>query len=129
MTGDFPVSNAGIAGAFDLIARAVQQFDATDTIAHRLSVVLDELCSNMIRHDDTLSEATNFALDMAIEGGTVHMAVSDPGLPFNPLVFRHAETPEIGGHGISLVKGLSSAVAYSREDDRNVLRVSVEIEE
>ena len=129
MRGDFPVSNAGLGAAFEFISEFIRKSGVDEGMVHRLSVILDELCANMIRHDETLSEDTNFALEMRVEGETVHMAVSDPGQPFDPLVFRHAETPEIGGHGISLVKGLSSAVSYAREAERNVLRVSVNIEE
>ena len=129
MRGDFPVSNAGLGTAFEFISECIRQAGVDEGMVHRLSVILDELCANMIRHDQTLTEDTDFTLEMRVDGGTVHMLVSDPGLPFDPLAFRHAETPEIGGHGISLVKGLSSAVTYNREDDRNVLRISVEIEE
>ena len=128
MRGDFPVSNAGLGAAFEFISEFIRKAGVDEGLVHRLSVILDELCANMIRHDQTLSKATNFSLGLGIEGQTVQMVVSDPGQPFNPLAFRHAETPEIGGHGISLVKGLSSGVSYAREDERNVLRIAIEIE-
>ena len=127
MTGEFPVSNAGIAGAFDLIARAVQQFDATDTIAHRLSVVLDELCSNMIRHDETLSPDNNFTVDVIRDGDVIALTIIDPGQRFNPFEFSHDQTPEIGGQGISLVKGLCSSVDHSYESGRNKVKVTINL--
>ena len=128
MRREFPVSNAGLASAFEFISMFIRESQLDEGLFHRFSVILDELCANMIRHDALLSEDTCFALDFAVVGETVEMQVSDPGTPFNPLEFQHAERPEIGGHGIDLIKGLSSAVDYQRVDDRNVLRVVVEIE-
>ena len=51
--------------------------------------------------------------------------ITDPGQPFNPFEHVHAEKPEIGGHGISLVKGLSCGVEYTREDGRNKVTVRI----
>ena len=126
MRRDFPVSNTGLAAAFESISEFIRLNRLDEGLVHRFSVILDELCANMIRHDHTLTENTNFELSLSRQGRNVHMEVSDPGMPFNPLEFRHAETPEIGGHGISLVKGLSSAVGYERAGDRNILRVTVD---
>ena len=127
MTGEFAVSNAGIALAFDLISRAVPQLGGTDTVSHRLSVVLDELCSNMIRHDDTLPEDALFAVQLSRDGDHIVLTISDPGQPFNPFEYTHAQVPEIGGQGISLIKGLSSSVHYSRKDGRNMVSVALDL--
>lgn len=126
MAGEFPISNAGIAAAFDAITRETQAKGFPDGTAHRLAVILDELCSNMIRHDDTLSDQDSFALAVDRDGDRVLLTISDPGQPFDPFQHSHAELPEIGGHGISLVKGLSCGVEYTRNDGRNRVRVWVE---
>ncbi len=127
MTGEFAVSNAGIAQAFDLIARAVRSFDCAEAMTHRLSVVLDEICSNMIRHDHTLTDADRFSVEVARQENLIVLTISDPGQPFNPFEFAHTEVPEIGGQGISLVKGLSSSVNYSTKDGRNKVDVRIDL--
>jgi propanediol dehydratase small subunit len=57
----------------------------------------------------------------------------DTALPFNPLdglvvdvLTRPVELRPIGGLGRILVKELSSAAQYAREDGRNVLRLRFE---
>lgn len=125
MQGEFPVSGRGLNDAFEFIAAKIKSAGQDEGNAHRLSVILDELCANMIRHDDTLDETTCFRLELLIDGSQTTMVVSDPGEPFDPLAFQHDEMPEIGGHGISLVKGLSSAVSYRRAGNRNELRITV----
>jgi len=126
MPGEFPISNAGIASAFDAITQETQEKGFPEGTAHRLAVILDELCSNMIRHDDTLSEQDSFALAVDRDGDRVLLTISDPGQPFDPFQHSHTEVPEIGGHGISLVKGLSCGVEYTRNDGRNRVRVWVD---
>ena len=125
MTGEFAVSNDGIAQAFDLIARSVRQLDAPETAAQRLSVVLDELCSNLIRHDDTLTSDDVFSVHMGRDGDDIVLILSDTGQPFNPFEFKHDRVPDIGGQGINLIKGLCSSVEYSRENGKNKVKVIV----
>lgn len=129
MQREFPVSNTGLGLAFDFITQAIRDSGQDEGNAHRLSVILDELCANMIRHDETLTKDTCFSLRLGFGGTRCTMTVTDPGLPFDPLAFQHTDTPEIGGHGISLVKGLAIAVNYDRIDDRNVLTVVVDAAE
>ena len=126
MTGDFPVSSIGIRHAVDFVAAGTEELGADPRIAHRLSVVVDEMVANMIRHDETLSEVTTFALGLVIEAGGIRMTIRDPGIAFDPLAFEHNDVPEIGGHGINLVKSLSREVSYRRTGNRNELSVLVD---
>jgi len=126
MREDFPVSNDGISAAFEFISRAVQSHGAGETIAHRMSIVVDELCANMIRHDETLTPAKRFELEIQHESPCAVLTIRDPGRPFDPLAFIQNEQPEIGGHGIALVKGLATKVSYQREGDRNCLTVMID---
>ena len=126
VTVEFPISNAGMASAFETILRAVRDLGFPESASHRLAVILDELCSNMIRHDDTLTDADSFAVDIRRDGNVIVFTITDPGQPFNPFEHVHAEVPEIGGHGISLVKGLSCGVEYARKDGLNVVTVRID---
>ena len=125
VAAEFPISNAGMASAFETIAATVGELGFPEAASHRLAVILDELCSNMIRHDDTLTDSDSFAIDVRRDGTLIVFTITDPGQPFNPFEHVHAEKPEIGGHGISLVKGLSCGVEYTREDGRNKVTVRI----
>ena len=54
----------------------------------------------------------------------------DDGVPYDPLAHADPDTTKdlserkIGGLGILMMKKLSNSVTYSREDNRNVLRVT-----
>ncbi|MEO1494066.1 MAG: ATP-binding protein [Pseudomonadota bacterium] len=126
MREDFPVSNDGISAAFEFISRAVQSLGAGESIAHRMSIIVDELCANMIRHDKTLSPEMRFEIEIQFTAPRAELTISDPGQPFNPLSHVMDEQPEIGGHGIALVKGLAHALTYQRAGDRNVLSISID---
>ena len=125
MQRSFPVSNAGLAAASGYLAACMRELGLGEAVTHRFSVILDEICANMMRHDPSLDETTEFTLDIAPTEGGAQMTISDPGQPFNPLEFRHAAQPEIGGHGITLIKGLSNAVSYAHSGGMNRLTVTV----
>lgn len=124
----FPVSNTGLAEAFDFLTASLDRKGRGEALMHRFSVILDEICANMIRHDPTLGEDDEFELELTMAEGGAVLVISDPGQPFDPLAFRHTEQPEIGGHGITLIKGLASAIRYERRDDWNRLIVSIELD-
>ena len=125
MRREFPVSSAGLSAAFDFVAEAVESEGRDRTVAHRLSVILDEICANMLRHDDTLGEAERFSIELQPGEDETVLVISDPGRPFNPLEHRPGAAPAIGGHGLALIRGLSSSVLYERVEGRNRLTVAV----
>lgn len=125
MDSDFPVSNAGINLAFEFINDAIAQEDLAEATAHRLCVILDEVCSNMIRHDDALSEDDSFSCTLTVSPVVTTLVISDEGTAFDPLGYRPEQAPDIGGHGISLIKGLSSSVTYERERGQNILTIEI----
>ena len=125
MDSDFPVSNAGINLAFEFINDAIDQEDLAEATAHRLCVILDEVCSNMIRHDETLSEEDSFSCTLTVSPAMTTLVISDEGTAFDPLAYQPDQVPDIGGHGISLIKGLSSSVHYQREGGQNILTIEI----
>ena len=94
-------------------------------MASRVAVVIDETVSNMIVHDPSLSETDLFevALESRVDG--ILLRVADPGRPFDPLSVSLPSKPEIGGHGLRVIRGLASEIRYHREPTRNVLEILV----
>lgn len=125
MQQSFPVSNTGIKAAFEFLETSLTAFGCDIAVFHRAAVILDELCANMINHDDSLSQGETFTIDLTHEGGVPTMVVSDPGRAFDPLQHAPETVPEIGGQGINLIRGLSTVVTYERAGDRN--RMIVEL--
>jgi anti-sigma regulatory factor (Ser/Thr protein kinase) len=128
MRREFPVSSAGLSAAFDFVAEAVARWGGPAAVAHRISIIVDEVCANMLRHDDSLTDAQRFSLELMPGGpgrAETVLVISDPGRPFNPLEHRAGRPAEIGGHGLALIRGLSSSVRYERIDGCNRLTVSI----
>ena len=92
-----------------------------------LHVILDEICSNIVKH----SGATGFEVDIELmrDPSGVRLTFSDDGTPYNPLAHADpdttlpAEERPIGGLGIMMVKRMSNSMHYERLHDRNFLAV------
>jgi anti-sigma regulatory factor (Ser/Thr protein kinase) len=126
MQQSFPVSDAGIKAAFEFLETRLKASACDPSVFQRAAVILDELCANMIRHDETLSDSDCFTIDLMLEQGMTTMVVSDPGRAFDPLQHSLDKVPEIGGQGINLIRRLSKAVSYERAGDRNFVTVVLE---
>jgi anti-sigma regulatory factor (Ser/Thr protein kinase) len=140
MRREFALSSAGLGAAFDFIRETVARRGGDDTVARRLSIIVDEICGNLIRHDGSLTEAHRFTLELTDDGDATVLVICDPGKPFNPTGRRPAgartgdRRPDraagigaagIGGFGLDLVRGLSSRVRYERAGECNRLTVSI----
>ena len=138
MRREFALSGAGLGAAFDFIRETVARRGGDETVARRLSIIVDEICGNLIRHDGSLTEAHRFALELRDDGDGTVLVICDPGRPFDPTGQRVTETPAagqrhdcasgIGGFGLELVRGLASRVRYERAGGCNRLTVSIAAE-
>ena len=126
MHRSFPVSSGGLAAAFAFIAQAESALGAPSAAVQRLSVIVDEVCANLLHHDQLPAEA-RFELDLQAVAGGVRMTIRDPGAPFDPLVLQPGR-PMPGGHGLALVRGLALRVAYDRKDGLNCLVIEIDVE-
>jgi anti-sigma regulatory factor (Ser/Thr protein kinase) len=135
MRRDFALSGAGLGAAFDFIGETVARRGGDRGVARRLSIIVDEICGNLVRHDGSLTEAHRFTLELTDDGDGTVLVICDPGRPFDPTGQRvvddraagqrHEGAARIGGFGLELVRGLSSRVRYERADGCNRLTVSI----
>ena len=120
----FPPTQEGIAQASAFLDEALGQGSKTHSSLH---VILDEICSNIVKH----SGATGFevSIELARDPDGVKLVFSDDGTPYDPLAQAAPDTSlpaadrPIGGLGILMVRKMSDAVSYERIRDRNVLTV------
>lgn len=67
----------------------------------------------------------------ALDGSTLRLRLVDGGAPYNPLkkadpdITLSAEDRQIGGLGIFLVKQLMDEVDYHRQENKNILEMSL----
>jgi anti-sigma regulatory factor (Ser/Thr protein kinase) len=135
------VRDAHLTGGLALIERVNEMFEdfaiqlgLVDGVRRTIKLVLDEMLSNTLTHG--FDDEREHELEVRIEVSETRIEVTliDDGVPFDP--FGHAtpdtglpvEEREIGGLGIHLVRGVMDEVSYLRENDRNVIVLSKDLE-
>ena len=95
--------------------------DEDPALLSSIQIILDELCSNVIRYGQVGN--SKIKLCLRDDGKAIYGTIVDKGIPFDPT----QEAPEhdeerIGGLGIIMVKEMSDEFHYKRIRDYNVLR-------
>ena len=131
-TKAFAPTQEGIAAASAWLDEALAGLDGRDTtrLAATLHVILDEICSNVVK----FSGASGFELDFepSADFASVTLTCRDDGVAYDPLSHADPDTTRgaaerpIGGLGIMMVKKMARSVGYRREGMRNCLSVAVD---
>lgn len=115
------------------LAEAVEGFCAahglSDRIGHHLTLVLDELVTNIITYGYAPEAAGGHRihLHLGLAGDLVVARLIDDARPFNiltappPDLEAPLEERPIGGLGIHFVRSLMDDIAYERRDPHNIL--------
>ena len=132
----FPPTQEGVAEASAYLDEVVSKEDERRdssiriaSLAPKLHVILDEICSNIVKH----SGASGFEVDIGIgeEPLVITMTFTDDGVAYDPLAHESpdislpADKRPIGGLGIMMVKKMATSLAYRRARNRNALTVAV----
>ena len=127
----FPSRQEGISDASQFLDDTIEKAEESDArlsmILPSLHIILDEICSNIVRH----SGASGFEVDIEIieTPPGVKMTFCDDGIAYDPLAHTDpdttlpAEARPIGGLGILMVKKMASSVNYRRAHGRNIFTV------
>jgi len=93
----------------------------------KAAIIVEELVSNCLHHS---GPSGDIALQVVLtdKGDTVEVWIEDNGTAFDP-----TKAPEItepnprtgGGVGLAIVHAWSGDIAYSRNGDRNTLRLTI----
>jgi len=99
-------------------------------LTYRLTLSLDEIVSNVIRHGYSDTNDHVVEVRLSIHDGVVTSVIEDDGHPYDP---RESPEPDLsmpveqrgpGGLGIFLVKQMMDSIDYARRDGRNILTVT-----
>ena len=127
-TMGFKAMQGGIAAASGWLDGVLREFGAEGLCAS-LHVILDEICSNIVRH----SGASGFDIcaERLHDPDGVRLTFGDDGIAYDPLSHVDPDTTlgadkrPIGGLGIMMVKRMATSVAYRRDRGRNLFAVTV----
>jgi anti-sigma regulatory factor (Ser/Thr protein kinase) len=99
----------------------------SEEIIYELSLIVDEVVSNIIRHGYRDGMEHPLTLELALDGSEMLIRVVDQGVHFNPLLKPDPDTSKPmeerkpGGLRIYMVKHLVDNLDYRRENGRNYL--------
>lgn len=129
----FPPVQEGVAEASDFLDEVMdaESDGRLSALSPQLHVILDEICSNIVKH----SGASGFEVDIELLENPVGVKLTfmDDGVAYDPLghidpdTTLSAEERPIGGLGILMVKKMSDSLAYRRANGRNILYVEKRI--
>ena len=122
---------AEIAAAEDLnrwLAASVSAAGLDRGVADDIKLCLHEIVSNIILHGQ--GHDRRVRVDLHLSGDAATATIIDRCHPFDPTArplaekIRNLETAQIGGFGITLVRGVAESMHYARQGDCNVLTVT-----
>jgi serine/threonine-protein kinase RsbW/sigma-B regulation protein RsbU (phosphoserine phosphatase) len=99
-------------------------------LTYRLTLSLDEIVSNVIRHGYSDTSDHVVEVRLSIHDGVVTSVIEDDGHPYDP---RESPEPDLsmpveqrgpGGLGIFLVRQMMDSIDYARRDGKNILTVT-----
>jgi anti-sigma regulatory factor (Ser/Thr protein kinase) len=122
----FPASPQGLAKALDALGERLWALGLRPDVVRRLSIAVDELMGNLLRHDPPATSGVTVRLQVFHRAGTVEVVLHQPGRPFDPTRVGSPEAPqEIGGVGLRITNSIVDGMQYRRVRDTNVVHLSV----
>jgi serine/threonine-protein kinase RsbW len=107
-----------------------QEAQLPEDVVFRLTVALDEVVTNIVRHAFDTQGGHDILLGITADAAFVTAVVEDDGPPFDLRTVAPAdvdapiELRPIGGLGVHLVRSLAHTLEYRRDGARNVLTLT-----
>lgn len=121
------ISNADLAELHSIrefVLKKAVDFGFSDDCAYKLSMAVDEACSNLIRHAYKLDATKEFAVEVSLIDSIFQIKIFDWGEPFNPMNREMLNMEEYlklfkrGGLGIHIIRKIMDIVEYFPSKDK-----------
>ena len=116
-----------ILAALEVTERFAARASLAPTAAARLSILVEELVSNALRHGGDNSAIT-FDLALSMAEQCVQLELSDDGPAFDPTAERQFDGPHPasgGGVGLALIRSWARQLHYTRNGEFNRIRLTL----
>lgn len=119
-----------LCGEFHEFLKGMELASAT---VYVLDLALEEMVTNIIKYGYDDKGGHNIRVEVEIDKDAAHMLIEDDGHEFDPLnqampdLDRDITEREIGGVGIFLTRNMVNEINYSRENNKNKLRITVNL--
>ena len=120
-----PSDYAELAGIRDFVKSQALMFGFADDEASRISLAVDEACTNLIRHAYKQDKQREFCIYIDKKNNQFIVRINDNGAPFNPLevnkpiMMDYFKNFQKGGLGIMLMRSVMDEILYAPADSFN----------
>jgi serine/threonine-protein kinase RsbW len=103
----------------DFIAGEARQFGFADEEINKITLAVDEACTNIIKHAYKYAGNYPIHLKLRTRNNTFQITIEDHGMPFEPEsitmpdIKEHIKSYKRGGFGMYLMKSLMDKVEYT----------------
>ncbi len=116
----FPYSAAEMHRCFDELSAWLRQSELSDSTVFKVRIVAEELMSNVIRHAEQKDDKAFADVRLVISPESVTFAITDNGIPFNPIENKDK------GYGLMIANGTSSQISYKYQFGQNMTTAVIE---
>ena len=126
-----PHQAEGVGYASAWLEKTCREFDVPADEVYRLDICLNEALANVMDHGGMVSRPLPVCLQLDVRCNEATVTISDPGVPFNPLLTPVKSMPETladaepGGLGILMIRNFSDSQQYLYSEGNNQLTFSV----
>jgi anti-sigma regulatory factor (Ser/Thr protein kinase) len=125
-TRSFAATPAAVTEMDDWIGTVGERWNLDARCLYRARVCVAELAANVLEHGGVAPEAGRIGIELRRISAGVEIEVTAPGVPFDSATAPLSDDADrIGGRGLRLVRAYSSAIAYHRLTDRNIVTLRV----
>ena len=116
------------------IKKDAKKYFSSEKTIFKVMTCAEEIFSNIALYAYDENEYNNVKIKSLFDGKFYHLTFVDGGKPYDPLakedpdVSRTYEDRNIGGLGVFLIKKFADNVSYNRQDDKNILKISIKVE-
>lgn len=103
-------------------------------IGYKVKLILEEMLTNIVKYAFSDEEAHRVGVGLIADDTELTLEFVDDGHPFDPLAVPQPRLKNSilqcreGGLGIHLVRQTADAMAYRRDEDKNIVTVTVRID-
>ena len=100
-----------------------------DDVADKISLAVDEACTNIIKHGYNYSPDHKIEIGIVRSGDEFEITIADQGKQFDPEIVTTPDMKEYlshyrrGGLGMYLMKRIMDKVEFNFQSDKNILRM------